>query len=129
MRFLIDTHVLLWWWAEPGKLSPRVIALMREPKNEVFVSAASAWEIATKHRIGKLPTGGRMIAHWQERLAADGFRELPMTSNHALRAGSLIGEHRDPFDRMLASQSLIEGMPVASIDTALSGLGAERLWQ
>lgn len=129
MKLLIDTHVLLWWWAEPGKLSPRVIALMRDPRNEVFVSAASAWEIATKHRIGKLPTGGRMIEQWQERLAADGFRELPMTSSHALRAGSLIGEHRDPFDRMLVAQALLEGIPLASIDAALSALGAERLWQ
>lgn len=129
MRLLLDTHVLLWWWGEPSRLSPRVLALLRDPRNEILVSAASAWEIATKHRIGKLPAGGRIIAQWTERLAPDRFQELPISAAQALRAGSLPGGHRDPFDRMLAAQSLLEGLPLASADPALSALGAERIWE
>ena len=128
MKLLLDTHVLLWWWYEPAKLSPRAIALVRDRTNPVFVSAASAWEIATKYRLGKLPRGGEMIAQWDERLRLDGFSELPILASHALRAGSLPGEHRDPFDRMLAAQSLLEGLPLLSSDAAIAGLGAELVW-
>jgi len=128
MKLLLDTHALLWWWGEARRLSPRLLALLRDPANEVYVSAASAWEIATKYRIGKLPTGGAIIAQWTERMAIDRFTELPISAAHALRAGNLPGEHRDPFDRMLAAQSLIDGLPLASIDSALSSLGAEILW-
>lgn len=126
---LLDTHVLLWWWAEPGKLSERVFALLRDSHTRLFVSAASAWEISTKHRIGKLPSGGRIIRDWDERITADGFLELPISAHHALRAGNLPGEHRDPFDRMLVAQSIVENLPVISADNALSALGAHRIWE
>jgi len=129
MKFLLDTHVLLWWWGEAQRLSPRILALLRNSANEVYVSSASAWEIATKYRIGTLPSGGAIIAQWAERIAIDRFIELPIVAVHALRAGGLPGEHRDPFDRMLAAQSLVEGLPLASVDKALSALGAELLWE
>jgi len=128
MRLLLDTHALLWWWGESSRLSPRIQALLIDSANVVFVSAASAWEIAIKHRIGKLPSGERIIAQWSERLVLDRFVEIPMSAAHALRAGSLSGEHRDPFDRMLAAQSLIEGLPLATSDSALAALGADVLW-
>ena len=92
------------------------------------MSAASAWEIATKTRIGKLPSGEGIIAAWQQRIDTDRFLELPVRWSHALRAGSLRSDHRDPFDRMLAAQSVIENVPVVSTDSALSDLGAERIW-
>ncbi len=129
MKFLLDTHVLLWWWAEPEKLSARVLALLRDRANEILVSSASAWEIATKYRIGKLPSAGPILVEWEERMAVDLFRELPMSAAHALRAGSLSGERRDPFDRMLAAQAIIEGLPIASNDALLSALGAEVFWK
>jgi PIN domain nuclease of toxin-antitoxin system len=129
MKLLLDTHALLWWWSEPAKLSPRVLGLLRDPSTDVVVSAASAWEISTKHRLGKLPSGGSMIEGWSGRLAEDRFRELPIGSGHAFRADSLPGEHRDPFDRMLAAQSIVEGLPIASADAALSAFGAERVWE
>ncbi|MFW5688386.1 MAG: type II toxin-antitoxin system VapC family toxin, partial [Spirochaetota bacterium] len=129
VTILLDTHVLLWWWSEPHHLSARLVALLKDPANEVVVSAASAWEIATKHRIGKYPAGARIIVEWHDRLARDGFRDLPIACAHALRAGSLPGPHRDPFDRMLAAQGIMEGLPVASNDRALSELGAERVWE
>ena len=129
MNILLDTHALLWWWSEPMKLSARIRALIADSSTDVIVSAASAWEIATKFRIGKLPSGGRIMEQWMERLAEDRFRELVISARHALRAGSLPGEHRDPFDRMIAAQSIIEGLPVASADVAISALGAERIWE
>jgi PIN domain nuclease of toxin-antitoxin system len=127
--FLLDTHALLWWWAQPEHLSLRVLGLLKDPQTTVVVSAASAWEIATKHRIGKLPSGGTIIAQWDERIATDGFIELAISPGHALRAGTLPGTHRDPFDRMLAAQSILEEIPVISIDEALSSLGAARIWE
>ena len=128
MKLLLDTHTLLWWWGEPGKLSPRVLTLLRDPAYQIVVSAASAWEIATKHRIGKYPPGGRIMDGWEQRLATDGFLELAMSSRHAFRAGSIISPHRDPFDRMLAAQSILEHIPIVSADAAVSALGAERIW-
>lgn len=126
---LLDTHALLWWWGQPDRLSSRVLGLLRDPETAVVVSAASAWEIATKHRIGRLPSGAAIVPQWEARLGVDGFRELAMTSRHALRAGTLPGMHRDPFDRMLAAQSILEDIPVVSIDDALTALGASRIWE
>ena len=129
MRLLLDTHAFLWWLAGDEALSDAARTAIAGEGNDIFVSAASAWEIATKFRIGKLPSGGRIIEQWTDRLTADHFSELPMSAQHALRAGTLPGEHRDPFDRMIAAQSRIEGLPVASVDAALSELGAERMWE
>ena len=129
VELLLDTHALLWWWSDPDRLTARVDSLIRDPANTIRVSAASAWEIATKHRIGKFPDGGRIVQQWEERIASDRFSELPMFARHALRAGSLPGDHRDPFDRMIAAQSILEGLLVVSIDEQISALGAERVWQ
>jgi PIN domain nuclease of toxin-antitoxin system len=129
MSYLLDTHALLWWWSKPEKLSPRVLSLMKDRENRFLVSAASAWEIATKHRIGKYPAGGRIIEEWSMRIREDRFEELPISSTHALRAGRLPGAHRDPFDRMLAAQGLLEELPVISADPAISSLGAARIWE
>jgi PIN domain nuclease of toxin-antitoxin system len=94
----------------------------------VWVSAASAWELSTKHRTGKFPDGGHILVEWEERIAEDGFRQLTVSFNHALRAGSLPGPHRDPFDRMIAAQSLIETLPVATPDSEIGALGADTIW-
>ena len=91
-------------------------------------SAASAWEIATKHRVGKYPAGGPIIAEWSDRIARDGFRQLDVSCAHALRAGSLPGDHRDPFDRMLAAQGMMETIRVATPDPAIATLGADTIW-
>ena len=128
MNLLLDTCTLLWWWSEPEQLSPRVLALLKSPSNTVYVSSATAWEVATKFRKGKLPLGGSMIVDWHKRLIVDGFVELPISIYDALKAGSLEGEHKDPFDRMLAAQSLVSGFPVVTSDTAIEGLGAQRVW-
>jgi PIN domain nuclease of toxin-antitoxin system len=129
VTLLLDTHTVLWWWSEPQRLSPRALALITDPENRCLVSAASAWETATKVRIGKFPGGERTVEEWEERLATDNFTELPVSTRHAIKAGSLPGPHRDPFDRMIAAQSILEGLPVVSSDAALSALGAERVWE
>ena len=128
MIFLLDTSTLLWWWSEPERLTRRSRNLITDPRNTVLVSAASAWEVSTKHRIGKYPSGGRVIVEWAERISQDRFQELAITSSHALRAGSLPGNHRDPFDRMIAAQGILEGLPVLTTDAAISELGAEQIW-
>ena len=128
MNLLLDTCTLLWWWSAPQQLSPRVLALLKAPANNFFVSPATAWEVATKYRKGKLPQGSAVISDWHQRLVIDGFVELPISMEDALKAGGLQGEHKDPFDRMIAAQSLTSGFPVVTSDEAIEGLGAERVW-
>ena len=128
MNLLLDTCTHLWAWGQPGKLSRRLRGLLRDPHNHVWVSAASAWEVSNKHRAGKLPCRGHIVVEWEERIEQDGFRQLAISFNHALRAGSLPGSHRDPFDRMIAAQSLIETLPVATPDSEIGALGADTIW-
>ena len=101
---------------------------MRDPHSQVWVSAASAWELAIKHRAGRFPRGGPVLAEWNERIARDGFRELTISFHHALRAGSLPGAHRNPFDRMIAAQGLIEALRVATPAPEIEVLGADTIW-
>ena len=96
MNLLLDTCTLLWSWSRPEMLSRRLQGLLRDPHNEVWVSAASAWELATKHRVGRFPHGEHILAEWDERVAREGFRPLAIGFSHALRAGSMPGPHRDP---------------------------------
>ena len=128
MRVLVDTCSLLWWWAVPEKLSPRCLSLVQDRANEIWVSTGTAWEISTKHPIGKLPSGERIISQWEERFLEDGFRELPISCALALRAGSLPGIHRDPFDRIIAAQAIVDSITVATPDRAIAGLGADCIW-
>ncbi len=129
MRFLLDTHALLWALAEPQRLSARAAALIKSPTNEVVVSAASAWEIATKFRLGRLPGAGPIVAGFAAHLATLRAEDLPIRSIHALRAGSFVLEHRDPFDRMLAAQAMLEGVPLLTDDPAFSAFPElETLW-
>ncbi|MBI5121990.1 MAG: type II toxin-antitoxin system VapC family toxin [Rhodospirillales bacterium] len=128
MRVILDTHALLWWFAGDAHLSKPVRKLIDDESNEILVSAASAWEIATKHRLGKLPEAGSLLEGWEAHLADQGFLQLPIAAKHALRAGLLPGQHRDPFDRMLIAQSLSEDAPLVSNERLFDGFGVRRLW-
>lgn len=128
MRFLLDTHALLWWWTDDPRLPESARSLIRDETNTILVSAVSAWEIATKHRLGKLAIGAEAMARFAELTEADGFEHLPVTHLHALHAGGLANEHRDPFDRMLAAQSRLEAAPAITGDEALAALGAATRW-
>jgi PIN domain nuclease of toxin-antitoxin system len=113
MRLLIDTHVFIWASDTPGKLSAKTRALIAEPSNEVFVSAASLWEMAIKAAQGRLTFP---VDRMPEIVAEMGFEPLSMTMSHALEAGSLPRHHDDPFDRMLIAQARLDGLTLVTLD-------------
>ncbi len=128
MRLLLDTHTLIWWTAGDRKLTSVAHGAILVAENSVFVSAASAWEIATKVRLGKLPDAVELASDIEGNIRLDGFAELPVSIRHAQLAGSVAGAHKDPFDRILIAQALIEGLTLVSNETAFDAYGVMRLW-
>jgi PIN domain nuclease of toxin-antitoxin system len=128
VRVLLDTHTLIWAKISPGSLSRHVAEIMADPLNEIFVSAATAWEIATKVRLGKLPGADSLERDFLETMEDSGYTLLPIEAESALRAGRLIADHGDPFDRIIAAQALAMDIPVLSTDTKLDAFGVRRLW-
>ncbi len=128
MRVLLDTHALIWASAYDELLSPRARHLIQPQRNEVFVSAASAWEIATKFRLGKLPQAQALVEDFVSVIQSAGYSPLPISLEHALRAGRLRPEHKDPFDRMIAAQSIYEDLALISNDEQLDVFGVRREW-
>ena len=128
MRLLLDTHALLWWLDGDRRLRAQIRRAIGNKANDVFVSSASVWEITTKARLGKLPGAADVALDVPACVRDQGFSPLAITLRHAQLAGTLAGAHRDPFDRMLAAQSLIEAIPVVSADAAFDSLGAARHW-
>lgn len=112
MRFLLDTHTLLWWLGDPDALSGEALSAIREASNEILVSAASAWEIAIKKRLGKLEAPDDLAFQIEQ----NRFTALPITIRHALAIESLPPLHRDPFDRMLVIQARLESLTIISRD-------------
>ncbi len=127
-ELLLDTHALLWWLAEPDRLSPTAHQAIADPRNRVHVSAASGWEIATKVRLGKLPAASELLDDLAQLLAAQGFEKLPITLRHGLHAGHYPMAHRDPFDRLLAAQAELGGLTLVSLDPALQSFPCNLLW-
>jgi PIN domain nuclease of toxin-antitoxin system len=128
MRLLLDTHTLLWWLDGDASLSRAAKDAITDEANDVFLSAASAWEITTKYRLGKLPGAAAVSANVAACVADQGFLELPITMAHGQKAGALPGPHRDPFDRMLIAQAMIEDLVLVSNELAFDAYGAPRLW-
>ncbi len=129
MRLLLDTHTLLWWVFADPKLSRRArIAIDDNSEKQVFVSAASAWEIATKYRIGRLPNARAVAEDISGTLTEEGFNELPVSVRHAQRAGNLVGHHQDPFDRMLIAQAILDELTLVSNERVFDPYGVQRLW-
>jgi len=128
MRLLLDTHAFLWWLAGDASLPVPVQEVVADPANSIFVSAASAWEIATKHRIGRLPEVTAIIGDIEAAIQDQGFVPLAITTRHAQVAGGLPGPHRDPFDRMLIAQAMIEDMVLVSNEAPFDAYGVRRLW-
>ncbi len=128
MRFLLDTHTVIWATLSPEKLSPRVREMIRDEIQIQIVSAASAWEIATKVRIGRLPEAVRLEEDFLGHVVRAGYELLPISAAVALRAGRLSGDHGDPFDHILAAQALAEDIPILSRDAQLDIFGVRRIW-
>jgi len=125
---MLDTHTLLWWLAGDKKLSQVARRTIADTANDIYVSAASAWEVTTKSRIGKLPGAGPLAVDFAREVRQQGFVALPITLEHGQVAGALSGDHRDPFDRMLVAQAREEKMAIVSNDTALDEFGVRRIW-
>ena len=128
MRLLLDTHALLWWFFDDPQLSNTARRLIRDPGNAILVSSASAWEVATKYRIGKLPKGGEAVRRFRNLVREARFEPLPISIEHALRAGDFQVDHHDPFDRMLAAQSLLEDVPLVTLDPAFRRFDIQLIW-
>jgi PIN domain nuclease of toxin-antitoxin system len=128
MRLLLDTHTLLWWLTENSSLPASARKLIANKNNDVLVSAASAWEIATKVRLGKLPIAVDLAHDFIAYLEQERFETLAVSADHGIRAGLLPGPHKDPFDRMLIAQALAENLAIVSNDVVFDGYGVKRVW-
>ncbi len=117
---ILDTHIFLWWLFDDPRLPNGIKEYLENIDNPVFVSSVSVWEITTKYRIGKLPQASSVAGNVPEWIIRSGFNPLAIAPEHAQLAGSWDVAHRDPFDRMLAAQSKLEKLPLASIDKAMT---------
>ena len=128
MQLLLDTHAFLWWVINDGRLSQAARRAIVDDDNDVLISAASAWEITTKNRLGKLPGTDLIAADIAGAIANQGFDALAITVDDAARAGALPGPHRDPFDRMLIAQALTHNLVFVSNESRFDWYGVHRLW-
>ena len=128
MNLLLDAHTSLWWISDDARLSVAARCAIQDESREIYVSAATAMEVATKLRIGKLHEAAEAVARFDELVAADGFQRLPVTHFHSLKAGSYGADHRDPFDRLLAAQSELESLVLVTRDPAFEQFGTPTLW-
>ncbi len=123
-RFLVDTHALLWWLTDDPALSQHARDAIADPAGEPLVSSASVWEIAIKRALGRLTTPDDL----PERVSESGFGWLPVTATHAWHVRDLPLHHRDPFDRLLAAQALLERLAVVTADSQFADYGVDALW-
>lgn len=128
LRLLLDTHALIWWLAGDEALSRPARAAIADEANSVSVSAASAMEISTKFRIGRLPGAAPLAHDFETIIRGQGFAELPITVQHARVAGEMNIPHRDLFDRLLIAQAQVEGMTLVSNEALFDGFAVNRLW-
>jgi PIN domain nuclease of toxin-antitoxin system len=128
MRLLLDTHALIWWLLDAERLPRKVHEAIEDKDNEVFVSPVNAYEMALKFRLGKLDFVGPVLTDYLAWLERMGLRDLPITTAHALRAGGLEIDHRDPFDRLLIAQALTEQLTLVSNEELFDRAAVSRLW-
>ena len=129
MKLPLDTHAFLWWVTDDPQLSSRARRILRDSSNEAYFSAVSGWEIAIKTRLGRLSVAGHNLEDFiAEQVAANGFQVLPIHLNHALRTYSLPDYHRDPFDRLLIAQAIIEELALVTADRKLGNYKVRIVW-
>lgn len=125
---MLDTHALLWALVDSPRLSRRAAALIGDAANDLLVSPVTAYEVCLKHTLGKLPEAAALAADFEGELLPLNVEWLPITQTHMIAAGKLDMAHRDPFDRILMAQSLVERVPLVSIEAVFDGYGVARLW-
>ncbi len=128
MKLLLDTHAFLWWIIDDPKLSPHAANAIQDSDNDIYVSVASAWEIAIKAGLGKLKLPDTPKRFVPRQIAANNFLVLPINLDHGLAVQDLPLHHRDPFDRLLVTQSQIEKMPIITDDELIKRYGVKVLW-
>lgn len=128
LKLLLDTHALIWWLAGDDALSLRAREAIADETNAIAVSAASAMEIATKLRIGKLAQAALLAQDFEAIVAAQGFTGLPISIRHARIAGAMTIAHKDPFDRLLIAQAQVEDMALVSNEALFDRFAVQRLW-
>ncbi len=128
MKALLDTHVFLWWLAQPDRLSEHALDILRDKSHELYFSAASAWEIAIKMRLGKLTLPDSPSRIIPRQLELDGIETLPVQLSHALHTAALPLHHRDPFDRLLVAQAQLEKLPILTADPIIAVYGVQVIW-
>lgn len=128
MRALLDTHAFLWWITDDPRLSRRAREIIADGRNELFFSAVSGWEIAIKARLGRLEVPENLERFVAEQLSQNAIQALPIYLSHALHTYTLPDHHRDPFDRLLISQALLEKLPVLSADPQIARYPVEVVW-
>jgi PIN domain nuclease of toxin-antitoxin system len=128
LKLLLDTHALLWWGQNDGRLGQAARSAIDSGDDEVFVSAVSAMEICTKFRLGKLPSAAPLARGFEDEIEAAEFLPLSITPRHAQMAGTLPIDHKDPFDRLLIAQAILEGLTLVSNEKVFDGFGVSRLW-
>jgi PIN domain nuclease of toxin-antitoxin system len=128
MKALLDTHVFLWWITDAPQLPPHIRELIADGGNELFLSAASCWEIAIKARLGKITLPARPDVYIADQMAENAVQGLPIEVSHAFQVFHLPLHHRDPFDRMLIAQSQVEHLPVITSDPLFSKYKVKTLW-
>jgi PIN domain nuclease of toxin-antitoxin system len=128
MRVLLDSHTLIWAGDDPDKVPAPAMGVMQDPANELLISAATIWEMAIKVAVGKLPLS-LPYRRWLDKAVADqGLSILPITLDHTEYLVSMPSHHRDPFDRLIAAQAIVEGAPLVSADTIFDAYGVNRIW-
>jgi len=128
VRALLDTHALLWWLSDNTALTKTARKTIADTKNALIVSAASAWEIAIKVRLGRLPTAADLVADFKGYIQREGFELLSISAEHGIRAGLLPGPHKDPFDRMLIAQAQAENLPIITNEAVFESYRIRCVW-
>ncbi len=128
MRVLLDTHAFLWWITDDPQLSAHARRIIGDGKNQLLLSAASGWEIATKVRLGKLDMPDNLQSFVLEQMALNAIESLPVRMSHALHVHKLPDYHRDPFDRLIVSQARLENMPILTADPQIGQYAARTIW-
>ncbi len=128
MRLLLDTHTLVWAALFPDRLSERAREAITDPDNYAAVSAITAMEIATKVRLGRFDDARPLAAQFADQVSRRGFEILSVTADHGERAGNLIDTLKDPWDRLLVAQALIENLTLVTADAELRAIGTMTLW-